>query len=103
MYSVMYRKLGTSWIVIDRTDKSVICEIRGAVGVCMHPSGIPLHHGMYVHSFAFHRRCPNSVLLAFGVGESEEVLNQLISDQLAARILINNPKRLHMIMKACRN
>lgn len=102
-YHVMYRKLGTSWIVVDRKTKTTICEIRGPVGVCLHPMGIAIHHGMYLDSYGFHRACPGTVLLKFSVGEAEEVLNQLISDRLAAKLLLRDPEKLDMLMKACRN
>ena len=102
-YSVMYRKVGTSWIVIDKEMKTTVCEIRGPVGVCLHPSGIVIHHGMYVNSWGFHQRVSGTVLLKFGVGEAEEVLNQIVSDRLAAKLLLYDLKKLDMIMKACRN
>ena len=103
MYNVMYRKMGSSWIVIDKDKKEVVCEIRGPVGVCATSSGILLHHGMYIHSFGFHRHMPKTTLLKFGLGESEEVLNQIVSDKLATKLLLVNPENLSMIMRACRN
>lgn len=102
-YSIMYRKMGISWIVINRETKSTVCEIRGPVGVCLHPMGIPLHHGMYVISTRFHQCNPESVLLKFGPWEAEEVLNQIVSDQLAAKLLLRDEKKLKSLMIACRN
>jgi hypothetical protein len=106
-YKVKYIKHGGFWTVWDKENMTQLAKVE-QIGVLLHHKNGVLGHG--VNSTAFRRAaniCQSRLrthfrYLIFTAYDSEELLNQLISDKLAVSLLFHRDD-LQDILRGSRN
>jgi hypothetical protein len=101
----IFYKLGSRWILVELPQKKVLREYH-RVGVIVNSQGVVLYFGEYSEVVERYRKHDNenAVLLEFSPFDSLGVLNNLISDPLAAEMLLSMREtdldKLNKIFKA---
>jgi hypothetical protein len=108
-YKPIYIRFGNSFVVYDPTRREIVTECR-EVGVILHIySGVSLYHGEYINAKSFYQRLvsdktPNLRILHFSVFDSTNLLNQIVTDCLAAQLLmVKDGAEFNLIKAASRN